>query len=155
MFNVTSTQLGNTMMSIPVGAGLAGVCAQSGVDSSVADAYQSDLFSKDFDLATGFRTKQVCCIALFKPGEPKPLAVVQLINKKEGAGDLFTDEDIAAVRRDAANTLHLSFVLPWRARRVWAENGGRFAQVKADVPRILPLLSTFENSRASQWGSIQ
>ena len=70
------------MISVPVGVGLAGRAAQSGDDVFIDDAYAGPTFSREIDLATGFRTKQVCCIVLRKPGAQRPSAVVQLINKK-------------------------------------------------------------------------
>ena len=107
MFNVSSTQLGNAMISIPVGIGLAGAAADKGVDIHIDDAYNDPTFNKAVDLATGFRTKQVCCVALREAEGTPVLAVAQLINKKEGAGDAFTDDDIATVRKSVQELLPL------------------------------------------------
>jgi hypothetical protein len=100
MFNVCSTELGNTMIMIPVGVGLAGKAAQKGQDMFITDAYTDPTFSRDIDKATGFRTKQVCCVVLRKADGAKPMAVVQLINKVEGQGKKFTAKDAELIKFD-------------------------------------------------------
>jgi hypothetical protein len=108
MFNVAGTQLGNAMISIKVGIGLAGRAAASGEDIKIADAYEDPTFNRSVDLATGFKTKQVCCVVLRKAEGGKPIAVAQLVNKAEDAKEQeFTDADIASVRKSEKKLLPL------------------------------------------------
>jgi hypothetical protein len=51
-------------------------------------------------VATGFRTKQVCCVVLRKASDAPVSAVVQLINKMEGKGEHFTPKDCELIRAD-------------------------------------------------------
>lgn len=72
MFNILSTSLGNSMIVVPLGQGLAGRAAETGQDVDVQDAYTDPDFLKDIDVKTGFRTRQVCCVVLRKPGQEEP-----------------------------------------------------------------------------------
>lgn len=97
MFNVSSTELGNAMISIPLGIGLAGGAAKDGSVVFIADAYADPTFNREVDTATGFRTRQVCCVPLRREHGAPVIAVAQLINKREGKGDVFTQADVDAV----------------------------------------------------------
>ncbi len=68
---------------IPVGSGIAGAAAASGLPVRVADAYQDPRFNRDVDLKTGFRTRSVLCLPLLdRRGEV--FAVTQLLNRRDG-----------------------------------------------------------------------
>lgn len=100
MFNVASTQLGNTMIGLPIGVGLAGMAAKDGKDIFVKDAYEDPTFNKSIDQATGYRTKAVCCVCL-KDDDDTVIAVVQVINKLVYIfedGPEFTPADAVAIR---------------------------------------------------------
>ena len=98
LYNIASSEMDNALISLPLGVGLAGTSAQSGEDLFVPDAYKDGAFNPEVDKASGFKTKQVCCVALKHNG--KVAAVVQLLNKPKalhGSGAVFTPEDAAAV----------------------------------------------------------
>lgn len=112
MHSIASTKLGNAIIEIPVGAGLAGECASTGADVVIPDAYQDSRFNDAVDKVTGYRTKSVLCVPLKRPRKKnrrrsRSMAqtestqlVLQLLNKvghdlKPAA---FTEEDAATLR---------------------------------------------------------
>ena len=86
-------------ISVPIGSGsLAGYCALSGSLLNIKDAYDSHelrmisselSFDLNWDKKTGFRTRQVLCVPM--KFDRSMIGVMQLINKKEGAGFGETD----------------------------------------------------------------
>jgi len=80
MWNVSSTMLGNTMIELPVGTGLAGMAALTAEDEVVADAYDDPNFSRALDQKTGFRTRSVLCVPL-KREDGTVSVVLQMLNK--------------------------------------------------------------------------
>ncbi len=99
---VSAALLGTSVATIrvPVNpASLAGYCASSGRAFVVPDAY-GDLsaidpalhFDRSWDLATGFRTRDVLCAPAVFKGET--VGVVQVINSR---GEAFSEEDIPAL----------------------------------------------------------
>ena len=68
---------------VPFGQGVAGTVAQTGKTIRIDNAYEDPRFLSVVDCQTGFRTKSMLCVGV--PGfcsESKPIAVIQLINKK-------------------------------------------------------------------------
>jgi hypothetical protein len=77
---------------IPSGSGIPGFCAESGETLNIPDAYSDRRFNKNLDLKTGFKTRNI----LAKPvrrsrGSGNVVAVVEMVNKAEGAD--FTNDD--------------------------------------------------------------
>eukprot|EP00002_Diphylleia_rotans_P002366 TRINITY_DN11505_c0_g1_i1.p1 TRINITY_DN11505_c0_g1~~TRINITY_DN11505_c0_g1_i1.p1 ORF type:complete len:1471 (+),score=307.50 TRINITY_DN11505_c0_g1_i1:48-4460(+) len=75
---------------IPMGAGIAGYVAQSGVTLNIPDAYQEPRFNPEVDRSTGYVTKNILCMPV-RNHDGKIVASIQMINKK-GASS-FNDED--------------------------------------------------------------
>lgn len=129
LWNVASTQLGNSILSIHMTHGLSGRAATSRTDVIENNAQQSSDFLGRIDAATAFVTRSVLCVVLLEaestatdaPGGPRTRAVIQLMNKtkpgntpaSEGApppavasgADAppahFTQEDVELVREEA------------------------------------------------------
>lgn len=74
---------------LPIGKGIAGAVAESGVTVNIPDVYKDDRFNPDFDKKTGYRTKSMLCMPM-KNKDDKIIGVFQLINKVNG---VFTKED--------------------------------------------------------------
>ena len=58
LYNIASTQLGNSMIALPMGVGLAGQAAKTGGDVFVKDAYDDPGFNRAVDAASGYRSIQ-------------------------------------------------------------------------------------------------
>lgn len=76
----------------PMGKGISGYVAQSGETVNIADAYADDRFNPEFDMKSGFRTKNILCIPMRNRGG-KIIGVFQLINKKHGSFDFDVDDE--------------------------------------------------------------
>ncbi|WP_166819818.1 GAF domain-containing protein [Thalassoroseus pseudoceratinae] len=73
----------------PIGVGIAGHVASTGLPVNIPDAHADERFNPAVDRATGYRTRSVLCMPLVsKSGEV--VGVTQLVNKSAGG---FTDED--------------------------------------------------------------
>ena len=70
-------------MEIPIGVGIAGRVALTGETLNIPDAYIHPDFNREVDRETGYRTRQILCMAL-RDQDKEVLAVVQLLNRKDG-----------------------------------------------------------------------
>jgi len=67
MWSIASTNIGNALIEIPLGAGLAGQAAVSGVDIVIEDAYKDARFNQEVDKKLGYRTRSMLCVPLKRP----------------------------------------------------------------------------------------
>lgn len=85
-----------------VGHGIAGMVAQTGRPIRIEDAYSDPRFERDWDILSGYRTRSML-VAPLKNHLGRTIGVIQVLNKKDGAG--FSDEDeaiLAALSTQAA-----------------------------------------------------
>ncbi len=73
----------------PIGQGISGYVAKTGETVCIDDAYQDSRFNPEFDRMSGFRTKNMLCVAMRNRAD-KIVGVFQLMNKRE---ENFTAED--------------------------------------------------------------
>ncbi len=78
-------------LRFPAGSGLAGHTARSGEVLNIPDAYEDDRFNQEFDRQTGYRTRQVLCVPLFRR-DGEVIGVAQALNRRDGGA--FTGEDV-------------------------------------------------------------
>ena len=86
---------------LQIGDGVAGTVAKTGKPLHVRDAYKDARFSPEWDMASGYRTRQILA-APMKNHLGKTIGVVQVLNKTRGE---FTDDDadiLAALATQAA-----------------------------------------------------
>lgn len=97
---------GNGLVEIrlPIGSGIAGKVAESGITINISDAYKDNRFNPDIDKQTGYTTKSILCMSM-KNKDGKILGVFQLLNKKKGN---FTVEDEDYIN---AFSLHASMAI--------------------------------------------
>jgi GAF domain-containing protein len=98
---------------IPIGTGIVGNVAKTGVSMNIPNAYECPLFNASIDTETGFHTRSVLAVPVSLPtasslapakggGSPTnlfdsaPIAVLQAINKREGG--VFDESDEEAMR---------------------------------------------------------
>ena len=76
---------------VPLGAGVAGRVAASGVAMNIRDAYAEPLFNRAVDQQTGYRTRTVLCVPIFDRRH-RVIAVAQALNKRGGIPFAAADE---------------------------------------------------------------
>lgn len=78
---------------LPFGEGISGLVAQTGEIINATDAWDLPCFKKEFDLQNNFRTKAVLCMPINNRNGER-IAVIQVINKKDGCMFDAGDQDI-------------------------------------------------------------
>ncbi len=68
---------------IPIGSGIAGAVAASGVAERVDDAYADPRFNPDVDRMFGYRTRSILCMPIVDRGGAV-FAVAQVLNRRDG-----------------------------------------------------------------------
>lgn len=82
---------GHREIRLPVGRGIAGWVAQTGLPLHTRDPYSDPRFDPDFDRKTGYRTKEILTYPIRKPHRQEGIAgVLQVLNKLDGG---FDDDD--------------------------------------------------------------
>ncbi len=74
---------------LPLGQGVAGYVAKTGVALNLEDAYEDKRFNPDVDQVTGYRTRSLLCVPIPDPSG-QPMGVIEALNKHEGS---FSVED--------------------------------------------------------------
>lgn len=93
--------VGNEMNEIrqSIGKGISGYVAQTGETVNIEDAYHDPRFNPEFDLKSGFKTKNILCMPM-NNRDNKIIGVFQLINKRIGK---FDTEDETFLRAFSIN----------------------------------------------------
>ncbi len=76
--------------TVPLDKGIVGHVATTGIPLIVNDAYADERFDPSFDKFTGFTTKSILCVPMFKADIL--IGVLEVINKNDGSN--FDDTDI-------------------------------------------------------------
>ncbi len=92
--------LESSEIRFPMDKGIAGEVAMSGQVQIIDDPYSHPKFNKDFDVKTGFVTRNILCLPM-KNFSDEVIGVFQILNKKEGD---FNREDQNFLSAMAANT---------------------------------------------------
>jgi HD-GYP domain-containing protein (c-di-GMP phosphodiesterase class II) len=93
--SVAAKGIDGQKLTLDINLGIAGIVAITGEGLIIDDAYKDKRFNKSVDKKSGFRTRQILCLPLKNHAE-ETIAVIQLINKKEG---LFDEDDFKLVDR--------------------------------------------------------
>lgn len=86
--------VGEKVLRIPIGQGIAGFVAKTGSAVNIRDAYRDTRFTQDFDRITGYQTKTLLAVPL-KDREGRALGVFEVLNKSKGS---FNEEDEGFLR---------------------------------------------------------
>jgi HD-GYP domain-containing protein (c-di-GMP phosphodiesterase class II) len=86
--------VGEKVLRIPMGHGIAGFVAKTGSAVNIRDAYRDTRFTQDLDKITGYQTKSVLAVPL-KDRDGKALGVFEVLNKTKGS---FNEEDEGFLR---------------------------------------------------------
>jgi putative ABC transport system ATP-binding protein len=85
---------------IPIGSGIAGHVLRTGDVMNIADAYESPLFNREVDRATGYRTRNVLSVPI-RDRAGRAFAVMTLLNKR--GAEAFDERDAGTMRDFAAS----------------------------------------------------
>jgi cAMP-specific phosphodiesterase len=83
LYSKVADSTGGKEIRFPIGKGIAGTVASSGVAEIIDDAYTDDRFNRDFDKQLGYRTRTMLAEPIAFRGDI--LAVAQLVNKVDPA----------------------------------------------------------------------
>lgn len=86
---------------VPLGSGIAGTVAQSGLVINLKDAYSDPRFNRGFDLANDYRTKSVLAVPM-RGAQGETTGVLQALNAADGAFDAEDEELLLALGAQAA-----------------------------------------------------
>lgn len=89
LWSTVALGMGEQVIRIPSGVGVAGYSYQTGEIINLEDAYSYPRFNKDVDAHTGYRTRSLLCVPMYNRAGLRS-GVIQLLNKKDG---IFTKED--------------------------------------------------------------
>jgi len=89
LWSTVALGMGEQVIRIPSGVGVAGYCFQTGEIVNLEDAYRDPRFNKEVDAHTGYRTQSLLCVPLYNRAGLRS-GIIQLLNKKDG---IFTEED--------------------------------------------------------------
>jgi len=91
-FHTVTGDKGKTIksQSIKLGVGIAGWAAKNKKPIIIGDCYKDSRFNKEFDLKSGFRTRNMICVPMVRKKEL--IGVIQTMNKK--GKEAFTAEDL-------------------------------------------------------------
>ena len=67
---------------VPIGTGIAGTVAMTGVTIRIDDAYSDSRFNQEVDRQTGYLTKSILCLPI-KNRDGNVFAVAQLLNRRD------------------------------------------------------------------------
>ncbi|MBD3166801.1 GAF domain-containing protein [bacterium] len=90
---------------LPLGKGLAGYVAATGITLNIPDAYADDRFNPSVDMETGYHTKSILTMPMLD-SEKNIVGAIQLINKEGGAP--FNRDDEEFIR---AMSIHASIAI--------------------------------------------
>ena len=96
---------------LPLGHGISGRVAETGVTINVADAWELPYFDRSFDVKNNFRTRSVLCVPITNRSGDR-IGVIQVINKADG-GHFDDDDDnlLIALASSAGIALENSFLM--------------------------------------------
>ena len=86
LWSTVAMGMGEQVIRIPVGVGVAGSCFQNGKIINLEDAYKDPRFNKEVDIKTGYHTRSLLCMP-FHNRDGSTLGVIQLLNKRNGVFD--------------------------------------------------------------------
>jgi HD-GYP domain-containing protein (c-di-GMP phosphodiesterase class II) len=95
---------GTEPIRIPLGAGIAGAVAATGVPIRIADAYADARFNKEVDRTTGYRTRTILAVPM-RNTRGEVVGVLQALNRRDGAFTAEDEELLGALAGPAASAI--------------------------------------------------
>ncbi|OLE73926.1 MAG: hypothetical protein AUG12_03085 [Acidobacteria bacterium 13_1_20CM_2_57_8] len=108
--SVVAQGVGDFVIRIPIGVGIAGTVAQTGEVLDVPDAYADRRFYPAVDSVTDYRTRDIFCLPIFSR-EREIVGVLELLNRSRP----ITDDDKTFLR-DISTHIGLALELAWAHR---------------------------------------
>ena len=133
--------------SIGLGVGISGWVAKNKKSIIIDDCYKDSRFNKEFDLKSGFRTRNMICVPMVRKKEL--IGVIQTMNKRDGkkftAEDLKLFEALAAQCAVAIDNARLIELEIKSAEIKYELNTARNIQMKL-IPQSVPSFDDLEIS---------
>jgi signal transduction histidine kinase len=89
LWSTVALGMGEQVIRIPSGSGIAGYCFHTRMTVNLEDAYTDPRFNRGVDAHTGYRTRSLLCNPIYNR-DGRVLGVIQLLNKRDA---VFTKED--------------------------------------------------------------
>ena len=86
---------------IPLGVGIAGTVAVTGIPIRISDAYTDPRFNPDVDKRTGYRTRSILCSPM-RNARGQVIGVFQVLNKRGGVFSVVDEQLLASLSSQAA-----------------------------------------------------
>ncbi|MCO4781628.1 MAG: response regulator [Candidatus Cloacimonetes bacterium] len=86
LYSKIAQGVGGAEIRFPIGVGIAGSVAKDKETILIPDAYCDDRFNPSFDKQTGYRTRNILCMAMINI-KGQVIGVIQVLNKLEGDFD--------------------------------------------------------------------
>ncbi len=146
-FHTISGGTGTSLKSKPlkVGEGIGGWVAQKRESLIIDDCYTDPRFNKEFDISTGFHTRNMVCVPMINKNNL--VGIIQVINKKSGLNfgreDLQLFEALAAqcaVAIDNARLIEIEI----KAEQTKYELETAFKIQQRFLPEILPYVNNVD-----------
>ena len=93
---------------LQLGAGIAGWVADSGEPLLIPDAYADDRFNRDFDIRSGYRTRDILTWPVKRPQHATTIGVIQVLNKRVGRFDRNDERLIEAIASEIGVALEVA-----------------------------------------------
>lgn len=94
LWSKSGTGIKQQEIKVPLGKGIAGEVAVKGISQIIDDPYSHPGFNKEFDIKTGFKTRNILCVPM-KNIQGEITGVFQILNKINGSF-LKSDEEFLA-----------------------------------------------------------
>ncbi len=95
---------GTERLRVPLGAGIAGAVAATGLAIRIADAYADGRFNPDVDRATGYRTRTLLAVPM-RNTRGEVVGVLEALNRRDGAFGADDEELLSALAGPAASAV--------------------------------------------------
>ena len=95
---------GEREIRIPLGAGIAGSVAATGVPVRIDDAYADPRFNPQVDAATGYRTRSILCVPMHDT-HGQGVGALQALNRRDGPFTAEDEELLGALAGPAASAV--------------------------------------------------
>lgn len=137
---------GSDTIRLPLGSGVAGYVAATGLPLNLLDAYADPRFDQRFDEKSGYRTKSLIAVPIVSP-EGKVMGVVEALNKRVGPFGIEDERMLEAITGQISVALKNAFLF-----EQLKEKAARLERTQAQLQRRvdeLDLLASLEQAMST------
>lgn len=137
---------GSETIRLPLGSGVAGYVAATGLPLNLLDAYTDPRFDQRFDEKSGYRTKSLIAVPILSP-EGKVMGVVEALNKRVGPFGIEDERLLEAITGQISVALKNAFLF-----EQLKEKAARLERTQTQLQRRvdeLDLLASLEHAMST------